>query len=110
MAQHNWLVISHLALEISFTLTMATSSTHLQKAVFNWSSKEKGIILSTFSYGRLLSPIGGLLSGKFGGSTIYGIGILVTASVTFFSPIFLYTHFNLFVVTNIILGAFEVGT
>ncbi|XP_065208346.1 vesicular glutamate transporter 2-like [Planococcus citri] len=87
-------------------VTLEDGSTQL-KADFNWNSKEKGIILSTFSYGRLLSPIGGLLSGRFGGSTIYGIGILITASVTFFSPIFLYTHFNLFVATNVILGAFE---
>ncbi|XP_065206253.1 vesicular glutamate transporter 3-like [Planococcus citri] len=78
-----------------------------QKADFNWSSNEKGIILSSFSYGRLLSPIGGILAGKFGGSTIYSIGILITSLITFFSPVFLHISFNLFVITNVMLGAFE---
>ncbi|XP_065208365.1 vesicular glutamate transporter 2-like isoform X2 [Planococcus citri] len=78
-----------------------------KRADFNWSSHQKGIILSSFSYGRLFSPIGGLLAGKFGGSTIYSIGILVTSLVTFFTPVFLNIHFNVFVITNVILGAFE---
>lgn len=80
-----------------------------QKAGFDWGPQQKSLILSSFSYGRLFSPIGGILSGKFGGSTIYGIGILVTSLVTFFSPIFLYLNFNLFFITNVILGAFEVS-
>ncbi|XP_065208369.1 vesicular glutamate transporter 3-like isoform X2 [Planococcus citri] len=78
-----------------------------KEADFHWSSHEKGIILSSFSYGRLFSPIGGILAGKFGGSTIYSLGILVTSLVTFFSPVFLHIHFNVFVITNMILGAFE---
>ncbi|XP_065208374.1 sialin-like isoform X3 [Planococcus citri] len=74
---------------------------------FKWTSHEKGMILSSFSYGRLFSPIGGLLAGKFGGSTIYSLGILVTSLVTFFSPVFLHIHFNVFFIANLILGAFE---
>ncbi|XP_065208371.1 vesicular glutamate transporter 3-like isoform X1 [Planococcus citri] len=74
---------------------------------FNWSSHEKGIILSSISYGRLFSPVGGILAGKFGGSTIYSLGILVTSLITFFSPVFLHIHFNIFIIGNMILGAFE---
>ncbi|XP_065218699.1 vesicular glutamate transporter 3-like isoform X2 [Planococcus citri] len=94
-------------------MTSVKNITHLngtveQKADFDWSSREKGIILGSFSYGGLFSPIGGVLSGKFGGSRIFSIGILITALVTFFSPILLNINFYLFVVCNVVLGAFEI--
>ena len=77
---------------------------------FDWSSNEKGVVLSTFSYGRLFGPIGGVLAGRLGGSTLFGIQILVTALVTLATPFLLYNSFVLFVITNVILGVFEVNT
>ena len=80
----------------------------VQEPEFKWGSKEKGLVLSTFSYGRLLGPIGGILAGRVGGATLFGISILVTAVVTLISPFLLYNSFSLFVITNVILGVFEV--
>ncbi|XP_065208345.1 vesicular glutamate transporter 3-like [Planococcus citri] len=74
---------------------------------FKWNSKEKGLVLSTFSYGRLLGPVGGVLAGRIGGATLFGIAIMVTALVTLMTPYLLYNSFSLFVITNVILGVFE---
>ncbi|XP_065208367.1 vesicular glutamate transporter 2-like [Planococcus citri] len=77
------------------------------KAEFNWTPQEKGLVLSSYSYGRLLCPLGGLLAGKLGGSTIYAIGYLVMSLVTFFTPVLLSVNFTLFFIIYVIFGIFE---
>ncbi|XP_065208370.1 sialin-like [Planococcus citri] len=77
------------------------------RAEFNWTSQETGQILSSYSYGRLFSPLGGLLAGKLGGSTIYSIGTFVMTIITFLTPVLLSDSVTLFVVVYIIFGAFE---
>lgn len=79
-----------------------------QEANFYWSSTQKGNIISSFAYGRLLGPIGALLAGRFGGGTIYSIGILATSLITLLSPTLVYISLDLFFIINVIFGAFEV--
>lgn len=84
-------------------------SQFFQAPEFEWSPQQKGLVLSTFSYGRLFGPIGGILAGRLGGGTLFGIQILVTALVTLITPFLLYNSFAFFVITNVILGVFEVN-
>lgn len=80
-----------------------------KKPEYNWNSKQKAIMLSSFAYGRFLGPIGGALAGRIGGSTMYGIGIFATALITILSPFFLHVNFYLFVFTTALTGTFEVS-
>ncbi|XP_065208302.1 sialin-like [Planococcus citri] len=77
------------------------------KAEFNWTPEQKSLILGSYSYGRLLSPIGGILATKLGGSTICSIGNLGMAVITLVSPLLLTADFNFFFIMYVIFGIFE---
>lgn len=49
------------------------------------------------------------MAGRFGGSTLYGIGILATGLLTILTPFFLHINFYLFVLATGLTGTFEVG-
>ncbi|XKL68014.1 hypothetical protein PGB90_003505 [Kerria lacca] len=83
------------------------NKTYFQKAEFDWNSKEKGFILGSFSYGYFLAPLGGFLANKFGGATVFGLGLLMTAILTILSPIFFRLNFYVFITARICEGAFE---
>jgi MFS family permease len=54
---------------------------------FDWSQKEKGVVLSSFFYGYIVTQfVGGYLASRIGGSTVFGIGILITSVAALFTP------------------------
>lgn len=58
--------------------------------------------------GYLFSPVGGLLAIKFGGVTIFGLGIAGTALLTLFTPLLIRINFYLYFFARVIEGVFEV--
>ncbi|XKL68362.1 hypothetical protein PGB90_003853 [Kerria lacca] len=83
------------------------NSTYIQEAEFKWTSVDKGIILSSFSWAYFLSAIGGLLANKYGGVTVFGIGILITGLLTVLSPLFVRLNTILFITGRILEGIAE---
>lgn len=77
---------------------------------FNWSSKEKGYVLSSFFYGYLCTQvIGGVIAAKIGGNLLFGIGVGVTALLTLITPAA--ANYSLFamIAVRIVEGLFEVN-
>ncbi|XP_065056237.1 vesicular glutamate transporter 2.1-like [Rhopilema esculentum] len=59
-----------------------------EPAEFSWSTKEQGIILSSFFYGYIFTQIPcGYLAARFGGKNLFGGGILMTGLFTLLTPL-----------------------
>lgn len=84
-------------------------SVNFQAADFDWNSKTKGFVLSVFSIGYLFGPFGGVLALKYGGATIFGAGVALTALLTVLSPFLLRLNFYAFILGRLLEGIFEVG-
>ncbi|XKL67084.1 hypothetical protein PGB90_010504 [Kerria lacca] len=72
--------------------------------VFDWSTKDQGLILSASSYGVLLSPLGGILGTKFGGTTVFGLIILLNAISTIIVPFLLRLNIIAFLIQRVFDG------
>lgn len=83
---------------------------NFQKAEFDWDMKTKGFILSVFSIGYLCGWLGGILALKFGATTIFGVGITVTAILAVLSPILIRIHLSVYIVARLLEGVFEVSS
>ncbi|XP_055373407.1 sialin-like [Condylostylus longicornis] len=78
------------------------------KQDFEWDSKDKGIILSSFFYGYILTQfLGGVLATRFGGNHIYGVGIGTTAILTLLTPLAAKHSLEMLLAVRIIEGIFE---
>lgn len=80
-----------------------------QKAELELDSKTIGFILSSFSYGFVLAPIGGLLAVKFGGVRIFGLGVLVAALLTILTKFLLRFGIPFLVLVRFLIGFCEVS-
>ena len=90
------------------TITNSTGTYETQERYFDWDSKQKGLVLSSFFYGYITTQfIGGLVSSKIGGNLIFGIGIGMTAILTLVTPLAAKTSVNVLVAVRIIEGVFE---
>lgn len=79
-----------------------------QEQDFDWDSKQKGYILSSFFYGYITTQIiGGYLGFRYGGNRFFGIGIGVTAVLTLLTPIAAKTDYYLLLSVRIVEGIFE---
>lgn len=75
---------------------------------FNWTSLQKGLVLSSFFYGYITTQfIGGYVSSKIGGNLVFGVGIGMTALLTLVTPIAAKTNVYLLIAVRIIEGVFE---
>ncbi|CAG9768368.1 unnamed protein product [Ceutorhynchus assimilis] len=75
---------------------------------FDWNNEMQGYILSSFFYGYITTQLlGGYLSAKFGGKTIFGSGVAVTAALTVITPVLAKTNVYLLLSVRIIEGIFE---
>ncbi|KAL7051890.1 hypothetical protein ACKWTF_004683 [Chironomus riparius] len=85
-----------------------SDGTFIQQQDFNWDSKQKGLVLSSFFYGYITTQfIGGYLSLKYGGNVIFGCGIGVTALLTLITPFAASISIYALVAVRIIEGVFE---
>lgn len=77
-------------------------------AEFNWTTLEKGIILSSFSWGYILAPVGVFISSRVGGAISVGAGIGLTGIFTVLTPIIIKWSLFVFLVIRFMEGIFEV--
>uniref|UniRef100_A0A1X7UP95 Major facilitator superfamily (MFS) profile domain-containing protein n=1 Tax=Amphimedon queenslandica TaxID=400682 RepID=A0A1X7UP95_AMPQE len=83
----------------------ANGSTNNQ---FNWTSTEQGWILSAFFYGYTITQIpGGLLAARYGGKTVLGLGVVITATLTLLTPLAARINFGALIGLRILEGLFE---
>ena len=69
-----------------------------------------GWILSSFFFGYIITQIpGGLLAQKFGGRWIVGIGTVMTAVLTLFTPLAAYIGLWALIIVRVAEGFFEVS-
>lgn len=69
-----------------------------------------GWLLAAFFFGYVLTQIpGGWLAQRFGAKYIYGVGIVMTAVLTLFTPIAANVSVWLLVVVRMLEGVFEVS-
>ncbi|KAG5678081.1 hypothetical protein PVAND_007783 [Polypedilum vanderplanki] len=84
------------------------NNTVIEEQYFNWSSKQKGLVLSSFFYGYITTQfMGGYLASRYGGNLIFGIGIGVTAFFTLLTPLAASWNIYALVAVRVIEGIFE---
>ncbi|XP_078664685.1 sialin-like [Branchiostoma floridae x Branchiostoma belcheri] len=75
---------------------------------FPWSPGEQSIILGAFFYGYIVTQIpGGWLAGRYGGKSVFGLGILCTALFTLVTPVAARANKYLFIAVRVIQGLGE---
>ncbi|XP_049865733.1 vesicular glutamate transporter 1-like isoform X1 [Pectinophora gossypiella] len=75
---------------------------------FDWSSQTKGLVLSSFFYGYLITQLpGGWLAAKIGGNRVFAIGIGATSLLTLFTPPLAHISTGLLIAVRVIEGLFE---
>ncbi|XP_065208421.1 vesicular glutamate transporter 3-like [Planococcus citri] len=78
-----------------------------EPTVYQWDTITIGAVQSMFWYGCSFSPIGGVLSQKFGGATIMGVTMMMVAGALLLTPLGLRIHFYLFLGLRILVGVLE---
>jgi len=74
---------------------------------YNYSNVQQGIVLAAFYIGYTLTQIpGSLLSQKYGGKLIYGVGMLGSSIFTFLTPLCA-SRFYLICAARVCMGLFE---
>ncbi|XP_053602667.1 vesicular glutamate transporter 1 isoform X1 [Plodia interpunctella] len=75
---------------------------------FDWSSRTKGLVLSSFFYGYIVTQLpGGWLAAKIGGNRVFAIGIGATSLLTLLTPPLAYTSTGLLIAVRVVEGLFE---
>ncbi|CAA9994484.1 unnamed protein product [Nesidiocoris tenuis] len=61
------------------------------RTLFPWTEMQQGIILSSFFWGYVLTPIaGGLMSEAYGAKPVLSVGVACTSLATFLTPLFVH--------------------
>lgn len=97
---NKWMIRNYIVKE---EITESFEVNLFQEAEFHWTSVEKGIILSSFSWGFLRSPVGGILAIK-----LFGFGMMGTAMLTILTPVLIRQHFMIYLVGRFMEGVGEV--
>lgn len=80
----------------------------VQEQYFPWDSRERGLILSSFFYGYILTQFaGGYFGSRLGGNWVFGGGIGITAVLTLLTPLAAKSGVTTLVVVRIIEGIAE---
>ncbi|CAO1314915.1 unnamed protein product [Diamesa tonsa] len=75
---------------------------------FDWDSKQKGFVLSSFFYGYILTQFaGGYYSSRMGGNLIFGVGIGMTALLTLITPWAANMGVGTLIAVRVVEGIFE---
>ena len=80
----------------------------LEEGPFEWDEFQRGLVLSAFGYGYILTQIiGGRLAERFGVKLIYGLGLFLTGVLTLISPLVANWHVGAFIALRVLQGIFE---
>ncbi|XP_031634758.1 vesicular glutamate transporter 2-like [Contarinia nasturtii] len=75
---------------------------------FQWDSKDRGIILSSFFWGYITTQIfGGWLGSKIGGNRVFGIGVVGTSVLTLLTPLAAKTDIIALIMVRLLAGIFD---
>lgn len=90
-------------------LSVAIVSITTTTKEFDWDSKTKGLILSSFFYGYILTQLpGGWLASKYGGKVVFGNGIVITAVLSLMTPLAVKGGPGILVLLRVLQGLAEV--
>jgi ACS family sodium-dependent inorganic phosphate cotransporter len=75
---------------------------------FGWSDTQRGLVLSSFFVGYLVTQVlGGWLAGKIGGKSVLGFGVLWWSLFTLLTPMSALASFPILIATRILMGVGE---
>ncbi len=75
---------------------------------FGWSDTERGLVLSSFFAGYLITQVlGGWLAQKLGGKAVLGFGVLWWSAFTLITPLSAFTSFPVLIAARIAMGLGE---
>ena len=75
---------------------------------FGWSDTQRGLVLSSFFVGYLVTQvIGGSLAARFGGKIVLGFGVVWWSLFTLLTPLSALTSFPVLIATRILMGIGE---
>lgn len=75
---------------------------------FGWTDTERGIVLSSFFIGYLITQvIGGSFAARLGGKAVLGFGVLWWSLFTLLTPLSAMTSFPVLIATRILMGLGE---
>jgi len=75
---------------------------------FGWSDTQRGLVLSSFFVGYLVTQVlGGWLAGKLGGKMVLGFGVLWWSLFTLLTPLSALASFPLLIAARILMGVGE---
>lgn len=98
-----WLLVALLLCYIDRVL-MSVAAIEMQKE-FGWTDSDKGLVLSSFFVGYLVTQIlGGLVSNRFGGRNTFLIAVVLWSLFTALTPAAAYWSFGAVVVARFMLG------
>ncbi|XP_075233604.1 major facilitator superfamily transporter 9 isoform X2 [Lycorma delicatula] len=101
------LSIAIVAMNSVYDVTLS-NGTVIKERDFDWDSKIQGLVLSSFFYGYIFTQLlGGWMGARYGGATVYVIGVFSTALLTLITPLLANISVYLLVVLRIIEGFFE---
>ncbi|GFG28742.1 hypothetical protein Cfor_02989 [Coptotermes formosanus] len=101
------LSVAIVAMTASRNVTLSNGTT-ITTRDFDWDSKMKGLLLSSFFYGYIVTQIpGGWLAAQVGGKRVFGVGIAVTAFFTLLTPPLTYVSVYLLLAVRVVEGLFE---
>ena len=75
---------------------------------FGWSDGQRGLVLSSFFVGYLITQVaGGSLAARFGGKWVLGFGVLWWSLFTLLTPLSAYASFPALILARILMGVGE---
>lgn len=96
------------ALRTDNRTTILPNGSTVYESDFDWTTQQKGLVLSSFFYGYICTQfIGGYLGYRFGGNKIFAIGIGTTALLTLLTPVAANYSLYMLLAVRIIEGIFE---
>ncbi|KAF4524838.1 hypothetical protein B566_EDAN014321 [Ephemera danica] len=101
------LSVAIVAMTSNYTVQLA-NGTEIQQRDFDWDSRTRGLLLSSFFWGYLVTQVpGGWLSARYGGALLYASGIAATALLTLLTPLAAHGGVTVLFALRVIEGLFE---
>lgn len=85
------------------------SGVTVEVAEFDWTSKQRGYLLSSFYYGYVVMQLpAGMLLKKLSGHIAFGVGTFVPGLITLFTPLIAkHTSFITLLISRVVMGIFQ---